>query len=338
MMKKLALILVLVLCITGFSQSFAAFADTSTHNPIASSEDDLSDPAVIYDNGYYYNVEDNNFPGRSNPTLRIWKADTLQGLYTEGDIRDIPLPTNLVNFWAPEIYHFNNKWYLTFSAEPTDNSKERCTYVMESDTSDVFGTYTVKANNLQGIDWQIYHRADGTYWGLTADWHNGDSIKIVEMANPYTVSGSYVPIVTTTQAWEQQHNNWVEGPFVFDRNGKIFMNYSSGGWDTDNYALGLMTFTGTASDRLDNASKWVKSSGPVFSSGSGYTGPGHNSIVKSPDGTEYWNVYHAHPYAGTLTRDILIKNWIGTQTVIRFLAALIPRILMCLPGLRHPLP
>ena len=38
---------------------------------------------------------------------------------------------------------------------------------------------------------------------------------------------------------------------------------------------------------------WTKSAAPVFARAGSVYGPGHASFTTSPDGTEWWMVYHA---------------------------------------------
>jgi hypothetical protein len=56
----------------------------------------------------------------------------------------------------------------------------------------------------------------------------------------------------------------------------------------------MLTLTGT--DPL-SVSSWTKKSTPVFVTGNGEYGPGHNGFFTSPDGTESWIVYHANTAA-----------------------------------------
>jgi GH43 family beta-xylosidase len=53
------------------------------------------------------------------------------------------------------------------------------------------------------------------------------------------------------------------------------------------------------------ASSWTKSQQPVFQKDADAHafGPGHNSFFTSPDGSQYWIIYHANPEAGQGCRD-----------------------------------
>jgi len=47
-----------------------------------------------------------------------------------------------------------------------------------------------------------------------------------------------------------------------------------------------------------SASSWAKAPAPVFQATSEIVGVGHASFTKSPDGSQDWIVYHAHPSPG----------------------------------------
>jgi GH43 family beta-xylosidase len=82
-----------------------------------------------------------------------------------------------------------------------------------------------------------------------------------------------------------------EGPQVLERNGQVFIIYSTRESWTPAYRLGQLRLNGADAELMDPTS-WTKS-GPVFAAANGVHGPGHNGFAKSPDGTEDWLIYHA---------------------------------------------
>jgi GH43 family beta-xylosidase len=85
-----------------------------------------------------------------------------------------------------------------------------------------------------------------------------------------------------------------EGPQILKHKKKFYLIYSASGCWTENYSLGMLTFTGKKN--LLDSSLWFKSPQPVFdqSPENGVYAPGHNSFFKSPDGKEDWILYHAN--------------------------------------------
>lgn len=95
-----------------------------------------------------------------------------------------------------------------------------------------------------------------------------------------------------------------EGPAVLfnpDRT-KLFIVYSCNGSWTQYYCLGWLMLDVQAGNPL-NPADWRKSSNAVFSRldntmspESGVNGVGHNTFLRSPDGTEDWILYHVMRY------------------------------------------
>lgn len=79
--------------------------------------------------------------------------------------------------------------------------------------------------------------------------------------------------------------------------GEVFLFYSASGCWTDEYNIGVLQLR--KDNPLDRGS-WIKHEDPVFekSEANNVYGPGHNSIFKSPDGTEDWILYHANDEPG----------------------------------------
>jgi hypothetical protein len=90
-----------------------------------------------------------------------------------------------------------------------------------------------------------------------------------------------------------------EGPQALARGESIHIVYSASFSQTDNYCLGLLTMARVA-DPLDPAS-WTKSDGCLFETNQAASvfGPGHNFLIRSPDGSEWLNVYHANLVSNT---------------------------------------
>jgi hypothetical protein len=68
------------------------------------------------------------------------------------------------------------------------------------------------------------------------------------------------------------------------------VTYSCGASWLPNYKLGLLELTGN--DPLDPSS-WKKNKGSVFQSAKETFGVGHSCFVRSPNGSEWWHIFHA---------------------------------------------
>jgi xylan 1,4-beta-xylosidase len=84
---------------------------------------------------------------------------------------------------------------------------------------------------------------------------------------------------------EFSHEAWIEGPFVFKRNGTYYMEYSGSGTQWLSYATGIYTA------RNPMGPFTYAPNNPLLRKLTGIvTGPGHGCSVEGPDG-EWWKFY-----------------------------------------------
>jgi GH43 family beta-xylosidase len=274
-------------------------------NPIvaAAPSTGSADPSVVLHGGFYYYCR-----SLADGSIGVAKARRLQ------DIGSVPMQTVWTppagaaysrELWAPELQYLQGRWYIYFAADDGDNAHHRM-YALEGTTEDPQGAYEFKGKVAAPEDsWAI----DGSvlqYGGLLyfvwSGWRGSSDgfpqvLYIAPMSDPWTISGSRHEIAAPDRSWEEVGAPLMEGPEALYHGDRIFVAYSTSGSWTDDYKLGLLTFSG--GDILD-ARSWSKSSQAVFAKRpeAGVWGPGHNSFVKSPDGTQDWIVYHAIDQAG----------------------------------------
>lgn len=287
MIAKASLMLVaMVLILDSNAQTFS--------NPIS----DLADPHITYYNNYYY------LTGTTGVNITIKKAATLNSLkFAPGVIVFTP-PSGgpCCNFWAPELHRIGNTWYVYYTAGTGSDLASQRTWVIENPSSDpVAGTWINKGQiyhpteNFWAIDGSVFQVQDKNYFvwsGYSTASNTVQRIYIAEMSNPWTLIGPRTLLSSPEHSWER-HGEVNEGPVVMKKNGKVFLVYSASGCWTANYALGMLTMN--ESDDPLNSASWTKSAQPVFVTNATATayGPGHNGLFLSPDGTEFWNTYHA---------------------------------------------
>jgi len=209
--------------------------------------------------------------------------------------------TNWRNIWAPEMYNFDGKWYIYFSAERNNDGMRMRVLECSDNPNPMYCTWVYKGSptTQNNIWWQI----DGAvmvvgnqrYLLWSAQGTQGSQqqdLYIAPMSNPWTLSQNGVKIATPTYDWERVGTGIVEGPAPIIRNGKIYLTYSASSALTPDYAIGMLT-ANVSSNLLDPAS-WTKSPQPVFkrNDANGVWGPGGNSFTTSLNGTEDWIVYH----------------------------------------------
>lgn len=265
------------------------------------------DPSVAQRDGFYYLVQSNS----TASGFSIYKSPTLTGLAEAQpvDIYTAPAVGNYSrNLWAPELLYLRGSWYIYYAADDGNNDHHRI-YVLQADTDDPTGSWTFKgplftAPELDrwSIDLTVFEHNDRMFAVWSGAGGADDDVRfsypqrlfIAEMSDPLTVIGERVPILTPDQPWEMSVAAIAEGPQSYIHNGQITIVYSADASWSRAYKLAATRLDGD--DPLD-PSAWTKIGvvfeGTISDDGAVY-GVGHNSNpVQSPDGSEWWNVYHA---------------------------------------------
>jgi GH43 family beta-xylosidase len=265
-------------------------------NPILGS---APDPWIYkHTDGMYY------FTATKGNRIDVWQSETISDLFNgrqETVWSSPPSGANAYEVWAPEIHYLDGKWYIYYTASNGEGDSGRRIFVLENASEDFFGGEWVDKGALNtakpGLDGTVFEHKGKRYF-LYSGYDPEQSIFLVEMKDPLTLTGPEVLLTKPEFDWEKNDFAVNEGPEILKHDGKIFMVYSASSCFSDDYALGMLT--ADEDSDLMKPESWNKSNVPVFSKSeaNGVYGPGHNSFVKSPDGKEDWIVYHANPAAG----------------------------------------
>jgi GH43 family beta-xylosidase len=212
--------------------------------------------------------------------------------------------------WAPELHWLDQRWHLYFAPSDGQNRNHR-TYVLRSRTTDPLGEYDLhgplatgegpdgRSPNLWAIDMTpLEHQ--GKRYAIWSGWDGPETdrqfLYIAPMKSPYELAGPRVLLSPNDEyPWEfteggGRGRGLHEGPQVLRNGDRTFLIYSTGASWLPTYQLGMMELIGD--DPLDPAA-WKKHPEPLFQSTEATFGVGHGSFVPSPDGTQWWHVYHA---------------------------------------------
>ncbi len=212
--------------------------------------------------------------------------------------------------WAPELHFIKGRWYVYFAASDGAN-ENHLAYVLESKTDDPLGEYELhgplatgdgvdgRSPNVWAIDMTVLPH-NGNLYAIWSGWDapgtDRQFLYIAPMKSPTELSGTRVRLCNNSDyLWERtepkaSERGLNEGPQVFQAGGKSCVVYSCGASWLPTYKLGMLELVG--SDPLD-PSAWRKRSKAVFEGTEEVYGVGHSCFVKSPDGTQWWHVYHA---------------------------------------------
>jgi GH43 family beta-xylosidase len=206
--------------------------------------------------------------------------------------------------WAPELHFIDGKWYIYVALGVANQWRIRA-FVLEGTGSNPL-TASWAEKGVIKTNWDTFSLdastfvANGTRYLIWAQQEpsrsdENSSIMIAPLQNPWTIRGPAVAISRPTLAWERIGYKVNEGPYVIQRNGKVFLTYSASATDY-NYCMGLLT--ATAGSNLMDPASWRKATSPVFASNANTNqwGPGHNSFTVSEDGLSDVMVYHDRGY------------------------------------------
>ncbi len=204
------------------------------------------------------------------------------------DIKDIKWAGYAL--WAPSIIHANNKYYLFFSANDIQSNDEKGGIgVSVSDSpagpfKDALGKPLINEfhNGAQPIDQFAFRDDDGQYYLYYGGWRHCNVVKLSDDLL------SLVPFNDGEMYKEITPDNYVEGPFVFKRDGKYYFMWSEGGWMGPDYSVAY-AISDSPTGPFQRINKILQQDSAVA------TGAGHHSVIKIPDADEYYIVYHRRP-------------------------------------------
>lgn len=285
-MKKYILPLCLLLAATG-AQAAPQKAQTF-YNPILTA---AADPYITYTNGRYYLLYTDVGSTKSRITVR-----SSASLATLGAAPAVPVYDPGGFFESPELYHFGKLWYIYYTRFPNT------VYVLESDMDNPQKKFHFKAMlTTNTYDAGLLQMLGGKLYLLSSDYN---SLRIQPLSNPYTVSGPQISIAVKTQPWEV---GAIEAPNAFRHHGRLFILYSAGNYNKDNYAAGALRFNGG-----DPASPgaWTKLPGPLLTenTAAGIWDAGVPSAFTAANGQE-WFAYSDYnsPDGADVHRSILVQ-------------------------------
>ncbi len=291
-----------------------AWADRPTHPPRATPPRaaptytnplgvDLADPDIIRHDGTYYlygTSSRSGFHAWTSSDLVEWKAhDQLVFSRTARSWGE-------EKFWAPDILERDGTFYLYYSAVgPVGNDRTSHRICVATSASPLGPFKDVKAPLLDigkaVIDAHAFIDTDGKAYLYYALDHSENiqrggrrhSHLYVVRLGPDLLSIVGKPVLCTkaSQRWEGNpavEDTWNEGSLVFKHEKTYIMMYSAQVFSDPRYAVGYAT-------ARSPLGPWIKAKeNPILKRTEFVSGPGHNSVIASPDGEELFIVYHTH--------------------------------------------
>ncbi|WP_228851442.1 glycoside hydrolase family 43 protein [Aegicerativicinus sediminis] len=192
--------------------------------------------------------------------------------------------------WAPSIIEKDQKYYLFFGANDIQSDEEMggIGVAVSDSPSGKFKDYLGKPlidkfyNGAQPIDQFVFKDSDDSYYLIYGGWRH---CNIAKLNRDFT---GFEPFDNGTIFREITPENYVEGPFMFIKNGKYYFMWSEGGWTGPDYSVAY-AISDSPFGPFKRVGKILKQDMEVA------TGAGHHSVIH-PKGTDnYYIVYHRRP-------------------------------------------
>ncbi|MEO2062868.1 MAG: glycoside hydrolase family 43 protein [Christiangramia sp.] len=195
--------------------------------------------------------------------------------------------------WAPAIISKEDKYYLFFAANDIQSDEElggigvAVADQPQGPFKDLLGEPLIGKfhNGAQPIDQFVYKDGDD-YYMFYGGWRH---CNVAKMNDDFT---GFVPFEDGTTFKEVTPDKYVEGPFMFKRNGKYYFMWSEGGWTGPDYSVAY-AIADSPLGPFERVGTILKQDMNIA------TGAGHHSIIQNPDNDEYYIVYHRRPLTET---------------------------------------
>jgi beta-xylosidase len=245
-----------------------------------------ADPeGIILNNQYWI------FPTYSAP----YKEQVFLDAFSSGDLitwtkHEHILDTTAVKWakkaiWAPSVIQKDNKFFLFFGANDiqSDNETGGIGIAVSENPGGPYHDFIGKPlidkfyNGAQPIDQFAFRDADEQYYLIYGGWKHCNIVKLKP-----DFSGIESSLVEITP------EGYVEGPFMFIRNGKYYFMWSEGGWTGPDYSVAY-AISDSPFGPFKRVGKILQQDPSIA------TGAGHHSVINPPGTDEYYIVYHRRP-------------------------------------------
>ena len=196
--------------------------------------------------------------------------------------------------WAPSVVEKDGSYFLFFGANDIQNDTQlggigvaRAAHP-GGPFADHLGTPLVDKfhNGAQPIDPFVFKDDDGTFYLIYGGWRH---CNIAKLNAGFT---GFVPFPDGTTFKDITPSGYVEGSFMFKKDGKYYFMWSEGGWTGPNYAVAY-AIGSSPFGPFERVAKILQQDMAVA------TGAGHHSVLRAPGSRRWYIVYHRRPLGET---------------------------------------
>lgn len=195
--------------------------------------------------------------------------------------------------WAPSTIEKDGRYFIFFGANDIQSDSEAggIGLAVSDDPGGPYRDFLGKPlidkfhNGAQPIDQFAFRDSDGQYYLIYGGWRHCNIVKLKDDFSGIDTSADSVYHEITPEGY-------VEGPFMFIRNGKYYFMWSEGGWTGPDYCVAYAI--------ADSPFGPFKRVGKILEQDPAIaTGAGHHSVINIPGTEDYYIVYHRRPTGQT---------------------------------------
>ena len=197
--------------------------------------------------------------------------------------------------WAPAIVEKDGKFFLFFGANDIHDPKKEVGGIGVAVADNPAGPYKDYLgkpligeihNGAQPIDQFVFKDVNGQYYMIYGGWSH---CNIARLKDDFT---GFLPFEDGTTFREITPEGYVEGPFMFRKDGRYYFMWSEGGWTGPNYSVAYAI--------ADSPLGPFKRIGKVLQQDPQVgTGAGHHSVIHDEQADIWYAVYHRRPLTET---------------------------------------
>ena len=196
--------------------------------------------------------------------------------------------------WAPSIVEKDGTYYLFFSANDIQNDQQIGGIGVararrpDGPFEDLLGRPLIDRfhNGAQPIDPFVFRDTDGAHYLIYGGWRH---CNIARLNDSFT---GVVPFDDGVTFREITPQGYVEGSWMFVKDGRYYFMWSEGGWTGPNYAVAYAVASSLRGP-FERAGRILQQDPAVA------TGAGHHSVFQSPASKQWYIAYHRRPLGQT---------------------------------------
>ena len=259
----------------------------------------FADPFVLRTDDGYVAYGTNPLADPSERVFEALESTDLREWRSRGEVLIRPDAELGSDFWAPEVVQRDGAFWMYYSVGHAIAGH----HVRAACSQSPFGPFVDAGVNLTpeelfAIDAHPFRDADGEWYlfyardVLTGE-RPGTALAVDRMLSPTQLAGTPTDVLLPFADWqlyEAQRSihgetyDWhtLEGPSVVHRDGRYWLTFSGGSWEGEGYGVSWAT----APHPLGPWTPASPDQPRLLESNDVLIGPGHNSLVVAPDGSD----------------------------------------------------